>query len=506
MEPLEQLREQAGSYGYYVLPILIFFVGWVLSHVLGWAMTKLVRRTRVDQRLEDLLSRAETVPAVDLAKVAGNVTYWFGLLITIVAVLHYVQLEGVAEPLNALIAKVLNYLPNAAGAAIIGLVAWVAARLARYLVVAGLSKTSIDETFTKELAEAELPERAAPSKTLGDAAYWLVLLLFLPAALGVLKLEGLLDPVEGMFAKILGFLPNLIASAAIFFIGWFVARLVQRIVANLLSAAGVDRLSERVGVQKALGKNKLSDLLGVIAHILIIIPVAITALDALQIEAITRPASQMLAALLNALPAVFGAGLVLVISFFIGRVLADLVTNLLERAGFDNILVKLGVAPSEAEEAKRKPSAVGGDIVMIAIMLFAFIEAASLLRFSNLADLTAELLVLGGRILLGLAIFALGLYLGKAAAKAIEGTQIQQNKLLGWIARIAILVLAGAMGLRQFGLANEIITTAFAVTFGALGVAFALAFGLGGREEAAEQLHEWRERLKSGEESPPSGE
>ena len=247
----------------------------------------------------------------------------------------------------------------------------------------------------------------------------------------------------------------------------------------------------------AYRRHKLSDLLGVVAHILIVIPVAIMALDALGIEAITRPASQMLAALLNALPALFGAGLVLVISYFIGRVVAELVTNLLESAGFDNILVKLGVAQASAEEAKRKPSAVGGDIVMIAIMLFAFIEASGLLGFSNLADLTVELLVLGGHILLGLAIFALGLYLSKAAANAIEGTQIQQNRLLAVIARIAILILAGAMGLQQFGLANEIVSTAFAVTLSALGIAFALAFGLGGREEAAEQLREWRKRIKS---------
>jgi len=497
MEVFEQIWEQIGAYKGYVLPVLILFVGWVLSHILGWAVTNLIRRTGADKRISDLLARDDEALELNLAKTAGTVAYWIGLLITLVAVLHYVQLGGVAEPLNELVGKVLGYLPNAAGAAIIMVAAWIVARILRYLVVTALSKTALDETINKELREAELPERTPPSKTFGDAVYWLVFLLFLPAALGALKLEGLLEPVEVMFAKILGFLPNLLAAVAIFLIGWFVAKLVQRIVANLTSAAGIDRLSDRVGVQKALGKNKLSDLLGVVVHILIIIPVAIMALDALGIEAVTRPASQMLAALLNALPAVFGAGVVLVISYFIGRVLAELVTNLLESAGFDNILVKLGIAQAGADEAKRKPSAVGGDIVMIAIMLFAFIEAAGLLGFTSLADLTTELLVLGGRILLGLTIFALGLYLSKAAANAIEGTQIQQNRLIAVIARIAILILAGAMGLRQFGLANEIITTGFAVTLGALGVTFALAFGLGGREAAADQVREWRDKLKS---------
>jgi hypothetical protein len=52
------------------------------------------------------------------------------------------------------------------------------------------------------------------------------------------------------------------------------------------------------------------------------------------------------------------------------------------------------------------------------------------------------------------------------------------------------------MGLRQMGLANEIIVTAFTLALGALAVSLALAFGLGGREAAGEQIKEWRERLR----------
>ena len=133
---------------------------------------------------------------------------------------------------------------------------------------------------------------------------------------------------------------------------------------------------------------------------------------------------------------------------------------------------------------------------MIAIMLFAFIEAAGLLGFENLAMLTFELMELGGHILLGLAIIAVGLYLANAASDVIERSQIKQNELLALIARVAILILAAAMGLRQMGLANEIIVTAFTLALGALAVSLALAFGLGGREAAGEQIKEWRERLR----------
>jgi hypothetical protein len=490
-----QTVEQFGAYQHYIWFFVILFVGWMLSWALSQFASRLVRRTGLDERVVQLLETDSTATRVNVAKLTGTVVFWTGLLITLVVILNYVQLGGAAEPLNELVGVVLGYVPRALGALLILVVAWVVARILRSIVTTVLSKTSLDERMTEELSRGEAREVTPVSTTLGDVAYWLVFLLFLPAVLDTLQLEGLLDPVRAMFGEIFGYLPNLLSAAAIFAIGWFVARLLQRIVTNLLAATGVDKLSDRLGFQKALGENRMSHLLGVVVHILIIIPVAIMALDALGLESITRPASQMLSVLLDALPLVFAAGLVLIISYFIGRVVAELVTNLLSSAGFDNILVKLGVAGEGTDLSKRAPSNVGGDIVMIAVMLFAFIEAAEILGFSALATLTSELLVLAGHILLGLAIFALGLYLSRAAAAAIEGSQMQQSRLLANIARVAILILAGAMGLRQMGLANEIITAGFTIILGAVAVALALAFGLGARDEAAREVRRWRDKL-----------
>lgn len=500
-EQIQNLQDAAQGVSSIMAPAGIVLGGLVLSLLAGWVVAILVRKTGADEKLATLLSKDEPAPKPTFARLAGRITFWVGVLLTLVAFLNYVDLEGAAAPLNALLAEILQYAPRVLGASLILLAAYVIARLLRYLIVSALGKTQIDERVSEQLAEVEGEEVIPVSKTLGDTVYWLVFLLFLPAALGALELTGLLDPVAGMFERFLGFVPALVSAGLILLVGWVVARLVQRILTNLSAAAGVDRLSERVGVQKALGKQQLSNLIGVVAHILIILPVAIAALDALNIESITRPASQMLGMLLNALPAIFAAGLVIVVSYFIGRAVAELVTNLLSSAGFDNILVKLGVTEEGVDTERRPPSNIGGDIVMIAIMLFAFIEAASLLGFTNLAALTTELMEVGGHILLGLAIIALGLYLGKAASNVIERSQIKRSDLLAMIARVAILILAAAMGLRQMGLANEIIVTAFSLTLGALAVAFALAFGLGGREEAAEQVKEWRRRLNERGES-----
>ncbi|MGA6993155.1 MAG: hypothetical protein WBX50_04575 [Candidatus Deferrimicrobiaceae bacterium] len=65
---------------------------------------------------------------------------------------------------------------------------------------------------------------------------------------------------------------------------------------------------------------------------------------------------------------------------------------------------------------------------------------------------------------------------------------------------MAIPVLAGAMALRQMGLANEIIYIAFGMLLGAVAIAVAIAFGIGGRDIAAAELEKWVRSLKSKQE------
>jgi hypothetical protein len=130
-------------------------------------------------------------------------------------------------------------------------------------------------------------------------------------------------------------------------------------------------------------------------------------------------------------------------------------------------------------------------------MLFASVEAARLLGFGALADLLAQFIQLGGQIILGLIVFGIGLYLANLAANMIESSGATNARLLAWAARVAILVLSGAMALRQMGIANEIVNLAFGLLLGAIAVAAALAFGFGGRDIAGRELEQWVQRLKA---------
>ena len=240
---------------------------------------------------------------------------------------------------------------------------------------------------------------------------------------------------------------------------------------------------------------RLSGLLGLIVYVLILLPVLISALNALALDAVTGPASEMLASILNVVPALFGAVVLLSIAYFIGRVVADLVTNVLVGAEFDSILVKLGLTNKPSED--RRPSDVVGLLILVSLMLFAVIEAAGMLGFTALGDLLSRFLVLGGQVVLGLVIFGVGLFLANIAESAVRTSATRQAGLLAMTTRVSIIVLAGAMGLRQMGLANEIINLAFGLLLGAIAVASALAFGLGARDVAGRTVEDWVKGLRS---------
>ena len=304
-----------------------------------------------------------------------------------------------------------------------------------------------------------------------------------------------------MVDSLLAFVPNLIGAAIILGIGWFIATLVRRIVSSLLAAAGLDRVGDRAGISNDNPARRLSGLVGTVIYALILLPVLIAALDALAIEAVATPVSNMLDRILVAIPNIFAAGLIVVIAVIVGRIVAELVSTLLEGIGFDGVPGRLGLNP-DLQIAGRTPSGAGGLIVLVAIALFASLEAANLLGFVEVADLVSDFTSLGGHVLLGTIIIGIGLFFSNVAAGAIRSSDTDQAGLLAIIARVAILVFAGAIGLREMGIADEIVILAFGIPLAAIALAAAVAIGVsvgvGGREVASQEVARLRDSLRGG--------
>jgi hypothetical protein len=223
-----------------------------------------------------------------------------------------------------------------------------------------------------------------------------------------------------------------------------------------------------------------------VVFFLIMIPVTISALDALHIEAISGPATQMLGTILDSIPNVLGALILLAIGYFIGKLAKQAIEQLLPSMGFDRSVTAIGISNEGGA-----PSRTVGTVVMVAILIFFAIKAAELLQSPIIAAMLAQILELGSRVLFGAVIILGGVAIARIVSNLVSGAGTE-----GWlptILRWSIIALAVAMGLRFMGLANEIVIIAFASIIGSAAVACALAFGLGGRPTAHKLLERWTE-------------
>ncbi|HEY53474.1 MAG TPA: mechanosensitive ion channel [Caldilineae bacterium] len=463
--------------------VLVLVIGWLVAKWISGLVGKLLKRTSIDNRVANWAGDGN-VPKVEDG--IAKIIFYILMLFVLVAFFEVLGLTIITEPLNALLNTIFAYLPSLLAASILIVVAWLVATILRGLTKRVLQTANVD----KRLGDDVDPERMSVSKALSDAVYWLVWLIFLPPILGALGLQSLVAPLTGMLDDIMAFLPKLFAAVVILVVGWFVAKILRRIVTAFLAAIGTDEFSDRIGLSKMLGKQNLSGLIGLIVFILVLIPVIISSLEAVQLDSLTQPLSNMLDTIFTAIPAVLAAAVVLFVAYIIARLVADLVADVLEGIGFDNIMVTLGLS-KEATTGKGSPSNIVGYLVLVAIMLLAVMAATSLLNIPALSLIVAQFIAFAWRIVIGLIIFGLGLWLASLVGKVVEASNWPNKNLASMFGRIAVIALATAMALSQMGLADSIINLAFGLTLGALAFAIALAFGLGGREVAGKELESW---------------
>jgi hypothetical protein len=293
-----------------------------------------------------------------------------------------------------------------------------------------------------------------------------------------------------MFSRFIGILPNIIAAVLVGALGYVLARICGNIVTALTT--GLDKLSEKAKLPETFSASKL---LGQLVFILVFVPILISALDVLKIQAIAEPATETLRTLMAAIPQILAAALILGVAFVVGKFVTDFLASFLASLGTDSLPEKIGV---EKLFGKVPLSQVCAGVVFFFIMVAAAVTASQKLGFPELTSIVSSFLSFAGNVVLGLVILGVGTWIANFAHTALQNTSAKG--IVADIARIGIMVLVLAMGLRAMGIAEDIVDLAFLLSLGAVAVAFALAFGLGGRQAAGKQVEYWFERLREPEE------
>lgn len=200
------------------------------------------------------------------------------------------------------------------------------------------------------------------------------------------------------------------------------------------------------------------------------------------------------------IPALFGALVILFAGYLFARLVERAVDRLLRRIHLDTLLERGGVMEVvERSGSQVNPIRVLANLVFWLLMFAVIVLASNALGLQSLADVFSELVGYLPSVIAAIVIIIIGIVLGEfvgglimASAGALHG-----GTALARIGRGGVILLAIFMALQQLNVATEIVTTAFAILFGAVALALALSFGLGNRDLAGEVTREWYTRYKT---------
>ncbi|WP_142827015.1 mechanosensitive ion channel [Planococcus soli] len=404
---------------------------------------------------------------------------------------------------------IIDYIPNVLGALLLLLIAWVVATIVRAIFTKGLKKAGVDKAMvrghmakTKEDADSKLD-------SIGKILYYLIFILFIPSVLQTLNMNNVAQPISNMMDKLLAFLPNLFMAIIIIVIGYFVAKFVKNLVFSLLAAINIDKWFNKItsktggtstGTARmdASDKSTLANVLANVVFVIVLIPILTIALETLNIQSISEPIVNMLNQVLNMIPNIFVAIILILVGVLIAKFVGDLLISLLNGTGINRFSTYLN--PDKSKTPSFDIASIIGKVVQTIIIIFFTVEAMNVLQLDVLNGIGTAIIGYLPLLISSLIILGLGLIGGSLLGNYIK--QSSGNRFLGSIVKYAIIIIAVFMTLDQLNFATNIVNLAFLFIIAGLAVAFAISFGMGGREFAKRQLEKLEKKMEQENDKP----
>ena len=357
------------------------------------------------------------------------------------------------------------------------LLAFITAAVVKSLVVTLFTKTKLN-ALLKQADSTNEKEKSVDF--IGKLVHLLVFLLFVPGIFESLGMREVSSPILNLLNTLWGYLPNILAAVLVLWVGLFIARLVRELLIPVFNRLKVNTLQEKAGIQVA-DTGRLSDTLAYIVYVLILIPVIIASLQVLNIQAVSVPAIQMLDTIFKFIPNILASLVIIIVGCMVARFSGNIVENMIASAGFDAKL-------SERLETKGNGfvlSKVVGITIHTIMVVFFIVESFGVLHLPVLTGIGNAVISYMPYVLASVLILVACYVCDGLAGKALlKGN----HTVLALVSKISIYTIGTFMILNELGIAKEIVNTVFILIIAALAIAFAVSFGVGGRNFAEKVL------------------
>lgn len=309
-------------------------------------------------------------------------------------------------------------------------------------------------------------------------------------------MNKVLSSLMGVVDSIISFLPNIIGALIFLLIAWIIAVIVKKVIVKGLGALGLEEWLQKKGlVDAGKGKSESEGIIqtfGKLAYFLVFLLFLPSVFDSLNMQSVSKPIKGMMSSILNFSPKIIVAVIILVLGIFIAKVLGTLVKNILGSLNVSrfNKYVNFG----ENKDSIDIPTATGWVITAL-IGLFFTVQALNTVNLSVLNKIGEAIIGYLPLVISAVIILALGLIGGNLISKLINKST--GNAMLAEIVKYLVIIVSVFMTLDQLNFAQSIVNVAFLLILGAVAVAFAIAFGIGGKSFAEKQLNKFSDKIDS---------
>src|SRR5918998_1873775 len=200
-----------------------------------------------------------------------------------------------------------------------------------------------------------------------------------------------------------------------------------------------------------------------------------------------QPLQNALSTFLSYIPQLIGALVILIVGYVIAKVLQAIVGRVLEAVGFDCWMEKGGIKQFfDRAETNQTPVSILGQLVFWFVFIIALTMAADALGISQVSVILGQLIAFIPSIIAAILILILAALLANFVSGIVRGAT--GSGLLASVAQYAIIVYAVFAAITELGIAVQLTAPTFLILIGAVALAAAIAFGLGGREVAQDIL------------------
>ncbi|MGH6771141.1 MAG: mechanosensitive ion channel family protein [Xanthobacteraceae bacterium] len=219
-------------------------------------------------------------------------------------------------------------------------------------------------------------------------------------------------------------------------------------------------------------------------------------------EAMLTSLAAAMALFFAAIPKILGFVVILIIGWIVAGLVARAMAAMLRRIRFNELSAQSGF--SGFVQNMGMDTDASGAIALTAkwfIRLIALVVAFDALGLPAVSDVLRQLLLWIPNLVVGIVVLVIGGLAANGLANIIRGATAQAGlgnpDVLARIAKTAVWAFAIVIAVNQIGVAETLVNTLFMAVVGTAALALGLAFGLGGRETAAEILRRWYERSQT---------